>query len=371
MRAVQVASFGGPIKVVDLVDPAPSPDGVVIAVEATGLCRSDWHGWQGHDPDIATLPHVPGHEFAGTIQAAGHRVRDFAIGDRVTVPFVCGCGSCEHCMRGDAQVCPAQWQPGFSGPGSFAELVAIPRADFNLVRLPSAVSMDAAATLGCRFATAFRAVVDVGRVQSGEQVIVIGCGGVGLSIVMIATALGAAVTAVDVSSSALSLAEELGAVNAVRLDVSVDGVGLDGAGVDGAGAIRGILPDLLHAGFNASFDALGSIDTCRAGVESLRPRGRHVQVGLLPPAEIGDRATVPMHLVIGRELSILGSHGMSARDYPRMLELVAEERVDPLRLVTRWLSLDEVPGALATMGTDPHPGMTVIHPRPAGAIQPT
>ena len=353
MRAVQVASFGGPIEVVELVDPTPSPDGVVIAVESTGLCRSDWHGWQGHDPDIATLPHVPGHEFAGMIAAVGHRVRDFAVGDRVTVPFVCGCGTCEHCYRGDAQVCPAQWQPGFSGPGSFAELVAIPRADFNLVRLPSAVSMDAAATLGCRFATAFRAVVDVGQVKAGEQAVVFGCGGVGLSIVMIATALGAQVTAVDVSTSALRLAAELGAVNAVSLE----------AGMDGSGAVRDLLPD----GCSISFDALGSIATCRAAVESLQPRGRHVQVGLLPPADIEDRATVPMHLVIGRELSILGSHGMSARDYPRMLALVAEERVDPLRLVTRWLSLEEVSGALASMGTDPHPGMTVIHPRAAQA----
>ena len=349
MRALQFETFGGSVSVADRTDPVPSVDGVVIAVESTGLCRSDWHGWQGHDSDITTLPHVPGHELAGTIAAVGPAVRAFHVGDRVTVPFVCGCGSCRYCDRGDAQVCPDQWQPGFSGPGSFAEYVAIPRADFNLVALPENVSMDAAAALGCRFSTAYRAVAHVGAVQSGENVVVLGCGGVGLSIIMVAVARGARVIPVDTESGALSLAELFGA----------DGLVNANAQADVTIAIR----DLLPAGADVTFDALGSIDTCRAAVESLRPGGRHVQVGLLPPAEVSDRASVPMHLVIGRELSILGSHGMSARGYPEMLALVAEGRLDPQRLVTRTLRLDEAPIALERMGFDPHPGVTVIHPR--------
>ncbi|NQW73264.1 MAG: alcohol dehydrogenase catalytic domain-containing protein [Actinobacteria bacterium] len=349
MRALQFESFGGPVLVVDRSDPVPSIDGVVIVVESTGLCRSDWHGWQGHDSDITTLPHVPGHELAGTIAAVGSGVRAFHVGDRVTVPFVCGCGSCRYCDTGDAQVCPDQWQPGFSGPGSFAEYVAIPRADFNLVALPEAVSMDAAAALGCRFATAYRAVAQVGAVQSGEKVVVLGCGGVGLSIVMIAVAQGAQVIAVDTDPGALSLAESFGAEGLVNAN----------ARADVTTAIRGLLP----AGADVTFDALGSIDTCRAAVESLRPRGRHVQVGLLPPAEVGDQASVPMHLVIGRELSILGSHGMSTRGYPEILALVAAGRLDPQRLVTRSLRLDEAPTALERMGIDPTPGVSIIHPQ--------
>lgn len=348
MRAVQFESFGGTIEVVDLPDPTPDPDGVVIAVASTGLCRSDWHGWQGHDPDISTLPHIPGHELAGAIVAIGPRVREFAVGDQVTVPFVCGCGTCEQCIRGDAQVCPRQWQPGFSGPGSFAELVAIPRADFNLVSLPAAVSMDVAASLGCRFATAYRAVTKVGQVQAGECVIVIGCGGVGLSIVMIAVERGARVIAVDASPDALQLALAVGATAVVQADGIADVVSI----------VQGLAP----GGVDISFDALGSIATCRMAVECLRPRGRHVQVGLLPPVEVDGRATVPMHRVIGLELEILGSHGMAARDYPEMLELIAEHRLDPMRLVTRRISLDEVPDALASMGTIPHPGVTLIQP---------
>jgi alcohol dehydrogenase len=250
-------------------------------------------------------------------------------------------------------VCPDQWQPGFSGPGSFAELVAIPRADFNLIALPESVSMDAAAALGCRFATAYRAVAQVGAVEPGETVAVFGCGGVGLSIIMIAVARGARVVAVDIAPGALAMAESLGAYAAIR----------SASGSDLAGALRELLP----TGVDATFDALGSIDTCRTAVESLRPRGRHVQVGLLPPAEVGDRASVPMHRVIGLELSILGSHGMSARSYPEMLALMARGHLDPTRLITRRLTLDEAPSALETMATNPHPGVSVIHPFEATA----
>lgn len=146
MRTIYFSEFKGPLSVVDLPIPKPTTTGVVIKVEATGLCRSDWHAWMGHDSDIA-LPHVPGHEFAGVISAIGEAVTKFAIGDRVTVPFVCGCGACTYCLRGDAQVCPTQTQPGFTGFGSFAEYVAIDNADFNLINIPAEVSFATAAAL--------------------------------------------------------------------------------------------------------------------------------------------------------------------------------------------------------------------------------
>lgn len=147
MRAVLYEQFGRLPKVVEVTDPNCPPAGVVIAVEATGLCRSDWHGWMGHDSDIA-LPHVPGHELAGTIAEVGPEVVSWTIGDRVTTPFVCACGNCEPCSRGEQQVCDRQFQPGFTHWGSFAELVAIDRAEVNLVRVPDAMSADTAAGLG-------------------------------------------------------------------------------------------------------------------------------------------------------------------------------------------------------------------------------
>ncbi|MCW2606757.1 MAG: Alcohol dehydrogenase GroES domain protein, partial [Frankiales bacterium] len=190
MRALVFEEFGGPLEVREVDAPRPSPGGVVVRVEATGVCRSDWHAWQGHDPDVV-LPHVPGHELAGVVEEVGAGVVRHRAGDRVTVPFVCACGRCPQCAAGEHQVCPHQTQPGFTHWGSYAELVALEAADVNLVALPEQVDATTAASLGCRYATAFRAVVQQGRVRPGEWVAVHGCGGVGLGAVQVAVAAGA------------------------------------------------------------------------------------------------------------------------------------------------------------------------------------
>lgn len=148
MRSVVYDALGAPPQVRDVPEPVAPEGGVVVRVHATGLCRSDWHAWAGHDE--ITLPHVPGHELAGVVASVGAGVRRWAVGDRVTVPFVCGCGRCAWCRRGEAQVCPDQQQPGFTHWGSFAEYVALHAADTNLVAIPADVSFAAAASLGCR-----------------------------------------------------------------------------------------------------------------------------------------------------------------------------------------------------------------------------
>jgi alcohol dehydrogenase len=340
LRALVFEEHAGPLTVQDVPAPDPSPGGVVVRVGATGVCRSDWHGWQGHDPDIV-LPHVPGHELAGTVTAVGVEVRRWRAGDRVTVPFVCACGSCPRCLAGDHQVCDRQTQPGFTHWGSFAELVALEAADVNLVRLPDSVSFATAAALGCRYATAFRAVVQQGRIRPGEWVAVHGCGGVGLSAVQIAVAAGARVVAIDVSPDALELATSLGAAAVV-----------DGRTSDVPAAVR----ELTTGGAAVSLDALGSATTCVDSVLCLRPRGRHVQVGLLPPA-LG-RPLVPMDRVVALELELLGSHGMAAHAYPELLALVESGRLRPDVLVRRQIPLDEAAAALAEVGRAP--GITVI-----------
>ncbi|MFI6595728.1 zinc-dependent alcohol dehydrogenase family protein [Nonomuraea sp. NPDC050536] len=340
MRAVAFDVFGGELDVREVPDPAPAPHGAVIRVEATGLCRSDWHGWQGHDPDITTFPHVPGHELAGVVEAVGSDVRGWRPGARVTVPFVCACGSCTACAAGQQQVCERQTQPGFTHWGSFADYVAISHADVNLIALPEEMPFATAAGLGCRFATAFRAVVQVGGVRPGEWVAVHGCGGVGLSAVMIASAAGARVVAVDVSSQALHLAERAGATHFVN-----------GSHGDAADQVR----ELTRGGAHISIDALGSPQTCAASVLGLRRHGRHVQVGLLPEGSL-----VPMNRVIAYELRLLGSHGMAAHTYPAMLELIRSGTLHPDQLITRTIDLTEAGKALAAIGTVP--GVTIIRP---------
>ncbi|NOP96241.1 zinc-binding dehydrogenase [Mycolicibacterium fortuitum] len=348
MRAVVYSEVGEQPTVAEVADPECPDDGVVVEVAATGVCWSDWHAWRGHDP--VALPIIPGHEFAGTIAAVGAGVPGWQVGERVTAPFVLGCGHCEFCGSGDAQVCPDQQQPGFTLPGSFAERVAVPRAQTDLVRLPASVSFVAAASLGCRFATSYRAVVTHGVVRRGQWVAVHGCGGVGLSAVMIAKAFGARVVAVDRSAQALDAASRLGAdelINATDIsDTAAEVVQRTGGGA--------------HIGV----DAIGHPAVAAASVSSLRRRGRHIQVGLL----LGEAAQTPfpMDRVIAQELAILGSHGMPAVDYPAMLDLIASGALDPERLVTRTVGLDEAGVAMAAMDASTGPGMTIIEPSRLG-----
>ena len=343
MRAMVVDAVRGRPEVREVADPTCPVGGVVVRVMATGMCRSDWHAWAGHD-EIA-FPHVPGHELAGVVVEVGAGVGRWAVGDRVTVPFVCGCGRCEWCLSGNAQVCPDQQQPGFTHWGSFAEHVALHTADTNLIALPESIDFATAAGLGCRFATAYRALVGRARVTEGEWVTVVGAGGVGLSTVMIARALGCRVVAVDRNADALDLAADLGADHVLLAD-----------GSDVPTAVA----DLTGGGSHVAVDAVGSEQTCADAILSLRRRGRHVQVGLLPPVDGHPR--VPMDRVIGWELDLLGSHGMAAVDYPDMLDLVEQGLLRPEQLVQRTIGLDEAATLLPTFDRTTAAGITLIDP---------
>ncbi len=341
MRAMVYAGFGVLPELATVPDPACPDDGVVIAVGASGVCRSDWHAWRGHEP--VQLPHIGGHEFAGVIAQAGPAVNHWHAGDRLTVPFVCGCGRCDYCRAGEAQVCPQQTQPGFTGPGSFAELVAVHAADANLVALPPPVDFVTAACLGCRFATAFRAVTAHGRIQPGQWLAVHGCGGAGLSAVLIGVALGARVVAVDVAEAALERARELGA-EAIVPARSADPVAE--------------VTEMTRGGADVSLDTLGSPVTAANSVRCLRRRGRHVQVGLL----LDGPTPLPMDVVVGRELEIYGSHGMAASDYPAMMAMVADGTLRPGLLTAKIIGLEEAGRALAAMDEPAGPvaGITVV-----------
>ncbi len=342
MRAAVMHAFGEPLSLEDVPDPAVPRDGAVIEVGATGVCRSDWHAWQGHDP-VIRLPHVPGHELAGVVAAVGPEVARVRVGDRVTVPFCCGCGRCAPCREGHTQVCEVDYQPGFTAWGSFAELVSVPVADLNCVALPEGLELADAAALGCRFMTAFAALGVRGRLQPGEWLAVHGCGGVGLSAVMLATALGAHVVAVDLDERALALATELGAAHAV--------LAREGDPVE---QVR----ELTGGGAHVSIDAIGSAAACAGSIRCLRSRGRHVQVGLLFGAD--REPPVPMAEVIARELQLLGVHGMAVRHFPALLQLVASGAVQPGRLVRRRIALGDASDALEAMSGGGSDGIVVV-----------
>jgi alcohol dehydrogenase len=343
MKAVIYRAFSATPLIEKVADPIPERDGVVVKVMASGVCRSDWHGWQGHDPDIE-LPHVPGHELAGIVEAVGEGVSKWNIGDRVTVPFVGGCGRCSQCHSGNHQVCDHQFQPGFTHWGSFAEYVGIHYANVNLVHLPDELDFVTAASLGCRFATSFRAIVDQGKVSAGQWVAIHGCGGVGLSAIMIANALGANVIAVDISDEKLAFASQIGAVAVVNAKNSPN--------------IAAEIRDLAGSGVHVSMDAIGSAQVCFDSIDCLRKRGKHIQVGLMVADD--SKPKIPMVKILSNELEILGSHGMQAYRYVEMLAMIGAGKLSPQRLIGVQISLEESIEVLTSMNEFNTTGVTVI-----------
>ena len=343
MNAAVYEAFREPLSIQNVDDPEPTPTGVVLAVKACGICRSDWHGWMGNDPDIK-LPHVPGHEIAGEVAAIGSQISNFTIGDRVTLPFVCGCGECEPCLSGDQQVCDHQFQPGFTAWGGFAEYVAIEYADINLVRLPDEIDFVTAASLGCRFATSYRAIVDQGKVATDQWVAIHGCGGVGLSAIMIAAAFGARIVAIDIAENKLAFAKDMGAE-----------VVIDSSYGDPTDAIL----DITDGGAHISIDALGHPEVLINSISSLRKRGKHIQVGIMEAG--GHRPQIPIDKIIGRELEIIGSHGMQAHRYPEMIEMIRIGRLEPRYLIGKSVSLEDSIAELVDMNSFASAGVVVIN----------
>ena len=343
MRAAVLESYGEPLAITEVTPPDLSEDGAIVRVEACGICRSDWHAWQGHGEwadDQVPLGHVLGHEPAGTVEAVGERVETLEAGDRVAIPFNLGDGSCPQCRRGRGNLCENDTALGFheAAPGAFAEEVHIPHADHNAVALPEAISTTDAAALGCRFVTAFHALAHRAPVAGGDTVAVHGCGGLGLSAVHVADALGGTVVAIDLDEDALSMAKDLGAVETIRAD-EVEDVPT---------AVRNRMGGNGDEGVDISVDALGIAETCRNSVASLGPRGRHVQVGLTTDDERGE-VPLPTDAMVGKEITFVGSRGMPPSRYDELFEMVERGHLQPGKLVTREVSLADVPDRLAAM----------------------
>ena len=348
MRAAVMEGIRQPLVVRDLPDPACTPQGAVVRVEANGICRSDWHGWIG-DWDWIGLqfeyPHVLGHEFCGVVEEVGREVRRFKAGDRVIVPFSQGDGTCTECLAGHANVCENGVAPGFDYWGGFGRYSHVPIADANLVAMPESMSFAEGAALGCRYMTSFHGIVDRAQVRAGEWVAVHGCGGIGLSVVQIASALGANVVAVDIDPKKLEFATRVGAVETV----------LAGGNEDPARAVRRI----TKGGAHVAVDALGIAATCQATTRSLRRRGRHLQIGQTGREEEG-MIGFPIDVMLAKELTIVASHGMQPSRYDVMLNMITAGKLDPGKLITQTIALEETGEVLASMDDYATLGFAVI-----------
>ncbi|MFB6126624.1 MAG: alcohol dehydrogenase catalytic domain-containing protein [Halolamina sp.] len=349
MRAAVLREYGEPLDLTDRPRPEVAPDGALVAVDACGVCRSDWHAWQGHGEwadDRVPTGQVLGHEPAGEVVAVGAAVDHLREGDHVVVPFNLGCGTCRRCRNGHGNVCANGLALGFEpdAPGAFAEYVHVPAADYNATVLPDGVATEDVAALGCRYMTAYHALAHRGDVGPGDRVAVHGCGGVGLSAVQLATAMGARVVAVDVDDDALAAATAVGA------DATVDATDEDvPAAVDAA----------TDGGATVSMDALGRAETCRNSVDCLRARGTHLQVGMTTDAERGE-VSLPTDEIVRWDVDVLGSRGMPPTRYHELLALVESGRVDPGELVGREVSLAAVPDRLAAMTDYETEGVEVV-----------
>lgn len=347
MRAAVMEAVRAPLVVREVPDPACPRDGAIVRVEANGVCRSDWHGWVGDWDWLGfafEFPHVLGHEMCGVIEEVGPEVRAFQAGDRVIVPFCQGEGTCEMCRQGMQNLCLNGFAIGFAYWGGFGRYVAVPHADVNLVTLPEAIEFVDGASLGCRFMTAFHGLVDQANVRPGEWVAVHGCGGIGLSAVHIASALGANVIGVDIDADKLAAATQQGAVETVHA-----------GDADAARAVR----EITKGGAHVAIDALGIEATCVGAIRSLRARGRHLQIGLTSAAERGEIA-LPIDLIVGKELTVVGSHGMHVPRYASMLAMIETGKLNPRALVSRTIALEETGEVLAAMDHYATRGIPVI-----------
>lgn len=342
MRAARLSSWREPLDVALVPDPTPPSGGVVLRVLACGVCRSDWHVWVGADPDV-TLPHIPGHEFCGEVVAVGPGVARWATGDRVIAPFILACGRCPACAAGQQTTCPDQVLPGFTCDGAFAEYVAVAHADTNLTRLPETLAPELAAAMGCRVTTAWHALTGRAALGPGEWVAVWGAGGVGLSVLMLARAIGARVVMVDVVAEKLAHAAAQGAEATVN-----------GTLTDPVEAVR----EVTGGGAHVAIEALGIAETTANALRSLRKLGRMVQVGM--PAGAHTTMPLPWDTVYSGQLAIYGTRGMPAWRMPSLLSLIEGQGVDLSPLVARHIPLTGATAELAAFDAPAPPGVAVI-----------
>lgn len=343
MKAAVLEAFNEPLVIKQVEYPKLQPDGVILKLEATGVCRSDLHGWSGHLP-VKGLPHILGHEMSGVVEEVGKDIRNFKKGDRVIVPFSQGDGTCPYCQSGHNNICEDMRLVGFHFDGGFAEYIHIPDADFNLLHLPENIDFVTASAMGCRFMTAFHGVVSRGNICPGEWVSVYGSGGVGLSAIQIASAAGANVIAVDIADDKLEFAKQMGAVATVNSKET-----------NAPEAIK----EITKGGANFSIDALGINDTFLNSILSLNKHGRHLQLGMSSNPN-GGMTPLPINLILLNELTLVGSVGMPVPEFRQMLQMVERGKIDPGKLVTKQIALDDINEAFEDMTKYSGFGVSVI-----------
>jgi alcohol dehydrogenase len=353
MRAAVMTEHQEPLEVKKVEYPEVEDDGIIIDVQACGICRSDWHNWQGHwtwvglEEDVKADEQIMGHESAGNVVEVGENVEHVEVGDRIAVPYHISDGTCEWCRKGHSNRCENGVTMGETKhvQGAFAEYVHVPNADHNAVHLPEELSFEDVAGLGCRFMTAFHGLSHRAEVSGGDWVAIHGCGGVGLSGVQIGNSLGANVIAVDIQDEKLEMAEEFGAT------ATINGMETDD--------VPGKIKEITDGGADVSVDALGVEETCRNSVDCLGVLGKHVQIGLTTGEEEGE-IPIPTDEMLTKEQEFITSAGMPHSRYDEIFNMVATNKVDPGAIISERTDLEGITDVLDRMTDFEVEGIAVV-----------
>ncbi|MGE5461774.1 MAG: alcohol dehydrogenase catalytic domain-containing protein [Syntrophothermus sp.] len=318
MKAIRMVEAGQPLELQNIPIPSIGDRDILVRVRAAGICHSDAH-YRGGRSAMGKLPITLGHEIAGEIEWIGSQVTTLAAGDRVALHYNISCGDCYYCSTGNEQFCTTVQMLGHHVDGGFAEYVAVPSR--NAIPLPEEISYEEGATLMCASATALHALRK-GRVKGGETVAIFGVGGLGLSAIQLARAMGAVeVYAVDIQQDKLELASEYGAVP------------VDAARCDAVEEIH----SLTHGkGVDVALELIGLQKTMKQTVQSVGVMGRAVIVGLSrDPLEVDPYATL-----IGHEAEIIGSNDHLLQELPLLVDMARRGILDTSRVVSQVIPLE-------------------------------
>lgn len=345
MKSAIIEEYNQPLVVKNSDDPICADDAVIVKVESCGVCRSDWHGWCGEHPKVKP-PHIPGHECAGIVVEVGRNVKRFQKDDAVVAPFILGCGICHDCLHHSTTICNNQYVLGFGSNGAFAEYVSLPHADYNIQFLPEFIDFNIAAAMGCRFTTAYSALKKTRQAKS-KHLVVLGAGGVGLSLVMIAKALGYVIHAVDISDDALKKAKICGADYIYHNHDSNE-------------ATQMIIEN-TKGGADISVDALGITATFQQSLQLLRKRGQHIQLGL--PTGAHKDVNLPLfEQLYAKQLHIMGSRGADGVDFHELFTLIAQQKINPAILIEKEIALHEITDVFRDMSANKNSGINILKP---------
>lgn len=342
MKALQLIRTGSPVELRDIPIPTPGPREVRVRVRAAGICHSDAHYRGGRSP-TSELPLTLGHEVAGEVESVGSLVTLVSPGDRVCLHYLIACADCYHCSRGNEQFCRSGSMIGHYRDGGWAEFIVVPER--NAVKLPDEIPFEHAAVLMCSSSTSLHALRK-GRLTGGESVAVFGAGGLGMSAIQLARALGALdVFAVDLSAEKLQLASEYGAIPINARD---------------GDPVQAIRDRTGGRGVDVALELIGLPLTMRQAVLSLAVQGRAVVVGL---------ADQPLELdtyreILGKECELIGANDHLLQEMPLLLELARRQRLDLSKVVARTVPLEAaaVNDVLDALDRHGAPVRTVIVP---------